>query len=152
MSPSFTGNVDKLRIYAVPDRLDLRENPDNTITAVFELPGLRKEDVSIELHGKFLTIRGGRSLNSDTSDAAAQDGTSQSPTESLSAGATQASGNTRGPTYIVQERHYGSFSRSIPVPEGTDPGSVKASVEDGILTVTFPKAKPEDAPKRIEVS
>lgn len=99
-----------------------------------------------------MTIRGEYSSTSGAPDATEWDGTSQSPTLPSSTEVAQESGNTRAPTYIVRERHHGGFSRSIPVPEGTNPDSIKASVENGVLTVTFPKAKGEEAPKRIEVS
>jgi len=146
----WVGEEHRPRIISQP-RLDLRENPDNTITAIFELPGLRKEDVSIELHDGLLTIRGEHSSASSASDVAEKNRTSQSSTTpSSSTEATQESGNARTPTYIVRERQYGGFSRSIHIPKGTDPKSIKASVENGILTVTFPRAKSEA--KRIEVS
>ncbi|MGH2802937.1 MAG: Hsp20/alpha crystallin family protein, partial [Thermoleophilaceae bacterium] len=39
-------------------------------------------------------------------------------------------------TYYVRERHYGSFRRTINLPEGTDRGSVAAALEDGLLEIT----------------
>jgi HSP20 family protein len=39
-------------------------------------------------------------------------------------------------TYYVRERHYGSFRRTVNLPEGTDRSSVSASLEDGLLEIT----------------
>ncbi|KAF8334092.1 HSP20-like chaperone [Cantharellus anzutake] len=119
-------------------RLDLRENSDNTITAAFELPGLRKEDVSIELQGNLLTIRGEHSeekVEEPSSKDSAQNGASSSTD------GTQAPEKESKPKYILRERHYGSFSRTIPVPEGTNPESIKASVENGVLQGHLPEGE-----------
>lgn len=108
-------------------RLDVQEGPDNTVIASFELPGLKREDLSIELHNNQLTVSGEAksSLN--------------------------AEGDDEGKKYFVQERRFGKFSRMLELPEGTQPESVKASVADGVLTVIYPKATPELAPKRIDI-
>ena len=52
--------------------------------------------------------------------------------------------------YIRRERRYGSVSRSVVLPEGLEPGKAEASFEDGILTLSIPKA-PEAKPKVIKV-
>ena len=52
--------------------------------------------------------------------------------------------------YIRRERRYGSFSRSVVLPEGLEPGKAEASFEHGILTLSIPKA-PETKPRVIEV-
>ena len=52
--------------------------------------------------------------------------------------------------YIRRERRYGSVSRSVVLPEGLEAGKAEASFEDGILTLSIPKA-PEAKPKVIEV-
>lgn len=49
------------------------------------------------------------------------------------------------------EREFGSFSRSITLPSPVKADEVKADYEDGILTVTLPKAE-EAKPKKIQVS
>jgi len=106
-------------------KVDVHEGPDNTVVASFELPGLKKEDVSIELHNNQLTISG----------------------EAKST-ITEGDENSK---YYVRERRFGKFTRSIPLPEGTQPDSVKAAVVDGVLTVTYPKATPEQSPKKITI-
>lgn len=76
-------------------RLDLKESPDGTMTASFELPGLTKDDVNIELHGDRLTISGEAKSSSE---------------------------RTENENYVIRERHFGRFSQSLPVPEGTEVG------------------------------
>ena len=60
------------------------------MTATFELPGLNKENVSIDVHNNVLTVSGESKFESDS--------------------------NENG--YLLQERRFGRFSRSVPVPEG----------------------------------
>lgn len=62
----------------------------NLVTATFELPGLKKEDISIDVHNNVLTV----------------------------SGETKASEERTENGYVVKERRYGKFSRSLPVPEG----------------------------------
>ncbi len=136
----------------------MRENPDNnTITATFELPGLRREDVDIELHNNLLTISGERSSYTETKPSRqAEANTSETALTTTSDAQKQVTTTTTGGTstqpWIVRERSYGRFTRSIPVPEGTQPESIKASVVDGILTIAFPKRSPGSEPKKIEIS
>ena len=90
--------------------LDLYQDSDN-VTAVVELPGMRKEDIEISLHNGTLSISGERKDETDKE------------------GATRT------------ERFYGKFRRSVTLPAQVDPNKVTASYKDGILTVTLPKAE-----------
>ncbi|KAG8215558.1 small heat shock protein [Butyriboletus roseoflavus] len=104
-------------------KLDLHESKDsNTVTATFELPGLNSEDITIDLHHNRLTVSG----ESTTS-------------------------NSREGAYAVRERHYGRFSRTLQLPSGTRPEDVKAKMESGLLTLTFPKATLEQQPQCITI-
>ena len=79
-------------------RLDLHESKDtNTVTATFELPGLKSEDVTIDVHHNRVTVSG----ESNTSNDREEDG------------------------YAVRERHYGKFSRILQLPFGTKVGSLR---------------------------
>ena len=72
-------------------RMDLHENNEaNTVTATFELPGLKSQDVSIEVHQGRLTVSG-----------------EFDKTESREEGG-----------YAVRERRHGKFSRTIQLPVG----------------------------------
>ncbi|KAL4066182.1 HSP20-like chaperone [Scleroderma yunnanense] len=52
----------------------------------------------------------------------------------------------------VRERHQGKFSRTIQLPVGIKPDDVKAKMEDGLLSIVFPKATAEQQPNRITIS
>ena len=79
-----------------PPRVDVHEDKDkNLVTAAFELPGVNKENVSIDVHNNLLTVSGESKFESDRDENG----------------------------YVVRERRFGRFSRSLPVPEG-----VKVSV------------------------
>ncbi|KAI6101209.1 HSP20-like chaperone [Pisolithus sp. B1] len=109
----------------VRPRMDLYENKDsNTVTAAFELPGLKSEDVSIEVHQNCLVVSGEFNKTESREDNG----------------------------YAVRERRQGKFSRTLQLPSGVKHEDVKAKMENGLLTVTFPKDVPEQQPRRITVS
>jgi len=118
-----SGNRQLTSATSFSPRLDVHDGPDNTTVASFELPGLKKEDVSIDFHNNVLTV----------------------------SGESKSSSEHGNENYQVRERRWGKFSRSLALPEGTKPESIKASVVDGVLTVTFPKVTPEQAPKKIAI-
>ncbi|EJD52300.1 small heat shock protein [Auricularia subglabra TFB-10046 SS5] len=106
-------------------RMDLHEDKEkNLVTATFELPGLKREDIAIDVHNGRLTISG--EVKSSTEE------------------------NKDG--FVVRERRSGRFSRVLQLPQGAKPESVSASLNDGVLTVTFPKSTPEQETKRITVN
>lgn len=80
-----------------------------------DLPGMKKEDVKITLEGDQLVLQGERRSSHEEGQ--------------------------QGSGFYQTERSYGSFYRSIPLPEGTDPQTVDASFKDGVLDVCF------DAPR-----
>ncbi|KAF9072595.1 HSP20-like chaperone [Rhodocollybia butyracea] len=106
-------------------KMDLHEDKEkNLVTATFEFPGVQKEDVQIDLHNGRLTV----------------------------AAETKLSGDREHEGYAVRERSFGKFSRTLQLPEGVKEEEVKASMDHGVLTVTFPKAGAEQTPKKITVS
>ncbi|THH21766.1 hypothetical protein EUX98_g8287 [Antrodiella citrinella] len=105
-------------------RIDLHEDAkSNTVHATFELPGLKKEDVNIDVHNNLLTVSGESKISSEHEESG----------------------------YAVRERRFGKFSRSVPLPEGIKSDDIKAALEDGVLSVTFPKTT-EQAPKKIAIA
>ncbi|KAI6001234.1 small heat shock protein [Pisolithus albus] len=105
--------------------VDLHENKEkNTVTATFELPGLKAEDVSIEVQQNRLTVSG----------------------EFKKAESREDNG------YAVRERRQGKFSRTLQLPSGVKHEDVKAKMENGLLTLTFPKVTPEQQSHRITIS
>ncbi len=101
--------------------IDLYEDKDH-LTLKAELPGMKKEDIDISLHGDVLTLSGERK-EEEVYDKAE--------------------------TYRA-ERFLGKFQRTMTLPVAVDASKVQASYRDGILTVTFPKSE-EAKPKQIEV-
>ncbi|KAH8093060.1 small heat shock protein [Cristinia sonorae] len=106
-------------------RMDVHEDAQsNTVLATFELPGLKKEDVNIDVHNNILTVSGESKISSERDENG----------------------------YAVRERRFGKFSRSIPLPQGIKGEDIKASLENGVLSVTFPKTTTEQAPKKIAIN
>lgn len=102
--------------------VDIKET-EAAFVAQADLPGLRKEDIDVAIEDNLLTISGERKLESETGD---------------------------GEFHRV-ERRYGSFRRSFALPRGIDAGKVEAKFEDGVLTLTLPKAESARA-RKIAVS
>lgn len=102
--------------------LDVRETDDSYVVEA-DIPGMKKEDVKIEIAENVLSITGERTNKSE---------------EKLK-------------DYHRVERSFGSFRRTVSIPGGFSHNDVKATFEDGVLKVTLPK--PEEAkPRKIEVS
>lgn len=109
-----------------------RTNIEETKTAYrlsFDLPGVKKEDVKIDVHGRTLTVSGERKREASESEAKDEN---------------ESSG------YRRYECVTGSFSRSFTLPETVDAARVAASLADGVLKVTLPKSE-EEKPRSIEV-
>ncbi|TFK69561.1 HSP20-like chaperone [Pluteus cervinus] len=105
--------------------MDLHENTEsNLVTATFELPGLKKEDVQIDVHNGRLSVSAESKISSEHEEKG----------------------------YAVRERRYGKVSRTLQLPQGVKDEEIKASMENGVLTVTFPKSAPELAPKKITIA
>lgn len=101
--------------------IDIQETDDAYIVEV-DVPGMKKEDVQIEVNDDVLTIKGERKNGHEE----------------------------KREDYHRIERQYGSFRRTVTVPGGFQYDAVSAKFEDGVLRVTLPKR--EDAkPRRIEV-
>ena len=96
---------------------------DSDVVILAELPGVKQEDVDITLHDNVLTISGERRAEQD---------------------------EERG-GYHIRERRYGSFRRSVALPEGIDESKISARYEDGVLEVTVKGAAVAREPKRIEI-
>ncbi|HEY3298687.1 MAG TPA: Hsp20/alpha crystallin family protein [Armatimonadota bacterium] len=102
--------------------VDVVEDQDKIVVKA-ELPGMKREDIDIELSGETLTIRGERKFE----DQENKD------------------------NYVRVERTYGKFMRSFTIGVPIKAGEVKANYKDGILELTIPKAE-EIRPKKVEVA
>ena len=65
-------------------------------------------------------------------------------------GESKAEQEVKREDYLYQERRYGAFSRSVVLPGGLEPGKAEVTMENGVLTLTIPKAE-EIKPKAIKV-
>lgn len=86
------------------------------------VPGLKPEDIQIEIVDNTLTLRGEFKAETKNEDK----------------------------NYLLMERSYGSFSRSIALPTAVNAAKAEASVENGVLTLRLPKAD-EAKPRTIAV-
>jgi HSP20 family protein len=101
--------------------MDLVEEGERYVLRA-DLPGVREEDVKVELEENVLTVSGER--RSEQED--------------------------RGEGYYRVERASGSFSRSLVLPDGVDPEGVHARIEDGVLEVSVPKPE-QRKPHRVAI-
>ena len=101
--------------------MDLVEIGDSLVLKA-DLPGLRREDVQIEVKDGVLTIAGERKDEHEQ----------------------KADG------YYRVERTFGSFSRTLTLPKGVDAEGIAADFADGVLEVKIPKPE-ERKPHRIEI-
>ena len=99
----------------------LQEDGDIVVRA--ELPGVKLEDVDITFQNGVLTISGVR----------------------------QAEEQKEGSGYYIRERRYGSFRRSMSLPEGTDESNISARFLDGVLEVRVAGAAAVQEPRRIQI-
>jgi HSP20 family protein len=89
-----------------------------------DLPGVKKEDINVDLKEDVLTISGERKSKSEINEK----------------------------DYYKQECSYGKFQRSFTLPDDTDVENIEANSEDGVLEVVIPKLKKvEKETKKIEV-
>ncbi len=104
--------------------LDIKET-DNSYVLSLEVPGVAKEDVDIRIDGDTLVVRGEKKQESKKDDE----------------------------NYHCVERHYGSFERTLALPNDANADNIDASFKDGVLTITIKrqaKSLPKEA-KKIEV-
>ncbi len=102
--------------------MDLVETIDDFVLRA-DLPGLSEKDVSIELEDNVLTISGERKAEHE---------------------------ERKEGSYRV-ERSFGSFSRSLTLPDGVDPEAVTANFDHGVLEVRVPKPEAKK-PRKVEIS
>jgi HSP20 family protein len=102
-------------------RLDLHNSKDGIVVKA-DLPGMKKEDIKLSVSGGVLSISGERSHE----ESKEEDG------------------------WKRLERSYGSFQRSVALPDDADESKVKADYKDGVLKVTIGKSEAAKA-KAIQI-
>lgn len=103
-------------------RVDISES-DGTYLIKADIPGVSKDAIRISLENGMLTIQGERKQEKEEE-------------------------NKR---FHRIERFYGSFTRSFSLPEDADSAAIKASAEDGQLTVTIPRKETAASSTAVEV-
>ena len=103
-------------------RIDVEEEKD-TLLVVAEIPGLKKEDLQVDLNEHSLTISGKKESQRE---------------------------EKKGQMHY-SECSYGAFSRTIPLPCGVKSDEVKAKYRRGILKLTLPKSETVEG-RKVDVS
>lgn len=94
----------------------------NEVVLKAELPGIKKEEIHVEVENNMLTLRGEKKREDKLEKAGV----------------------------YRSERVYGVFSRSFTLPGSVDPNKIEAAFKDGVLTVRLPKVEAAK-PKQIAV-
>lgn len=102
-------------------RTDLAET-DNAFNLRVDVPGMTKEDISINLQDNTLTISGERSSER----------------------------TEEGEEYVRVERAFGNFHRTFTLPDAVDQKNIEATYENGVLKISIPKTE-ESTRRQIEI-
>ena len=104
-------------------KIEVVEKNNRLVTRV-DLPGVKKEDVTVEVTDGWLTLSGERKRETEE----------------------------KKDNYYRSEREYGSFYRTVPLPDGVKSEDVKASFADGVLEVSVPlPAKAETTVTKVKI-
>ena len=112
---------DEVSLYDWRPPVDIFETGDGIVLKV-ELPGIGKDDVSVEIKDNVLTLKGERLLDPQIKDE----------------------------HYYRKERAFGKFQRSFSLQEAIQPERIKATFKDGVLTIEIPRPE-EEKPKQVTV-
>ena len=115
------GRIPRLWGEEAAPTIDMYQTPEHLVVKA-SLPGVKPEDVEITITGDCLSIKG---------EARVQEEVNRED-------------------YLFQEHRYGAFARTITLPVALSTEKAEASFEDGILTLTIPRAE-EAKPKTIKV-
>ena len=102
--------------------VDIFETPDSIVMKA-ELPGVRRENIDIQVRENTLTLKGERKFERE---------------------------EVKDENYLRMERSYGTFQRAFSLPAVIQQDKIKAVFKDGVLEVTLPKAE-EVKPKQVKV-
>jgi HSP20 family protein len=120
--PTLGNGGDGLVTGAMP-RVDVRET-DSEVEVVAEVPGMDEADLDVSIADGVLTVRGEKKTEREQEDKG----------------------------YILRERSFGRIERRVPLPDGLDLDSAKATFKNGVLTVRMTKTpEAQAAVKRIQV-
>ena len=106
-------------------KTDVREL-DGSYELDVDLPGFKKDEVTVDLQDGYLTISAEKALDKDESDQKGK--------------------------FLRQERYAGSMSRSFYVGDDVEAADISAKYEDGILKISVPKAAQKELPKHTTIA
>jgi len=104
--------------------IEITEEKDDVVVKA-ELPGMKKEDLELNVSGNLLTLKGEKKKEEEVKEKG----------------------------YYYSERLYGSFTRTVEIPKDIQADKVHASFKDGVLEIRFPKteeAKRKEVKIRVE--
>ena len=102
-------------------KTDVREHEDS-YEIDMDLPGFKKDQIKLELEQGYLTVSAAKGLDKDETD--------------------------KKGTVIRQERYAGAMQRSFYVGESLTEEDIKARFENGVLSLTVPKAETKKLPEK----
>ncbi|EGC34497.1 hypothetical protein DICPUDRAFT_79753 [Dictyostelium purpureum] len=158
----FEGSTHMHRINIFRPNVNIKDNT-NSITITFELPGINKDHVSVEVtKDNSLVISGEKksrlsfdsisslsstqqSTNTNNNTNSANDSSSTSSTPTIPSNNNNSNNNNTTTTTIRK------FIRSFKLPNGTDPSKIKASMDDGLLVIEVPKSSIETDKVKIPI-
>jgi HSP20 family protein len=117
--PNYDDEVSKCDWRPIVDIYD----SENAIIINAELPGVTKENITLDVKENILTIKGAR----------------------------KAEEEVRKENYYRKERCFGSFERAFTLPSAIDPSKITANFKEGVLRVEIPKPE-EKKPKQIKIN
>jgi len=112
----------------LPEKMSIKVDvtkTDDTYTVKAEMPGVKKDDISISMDGNLVTIAGEVKKESE---------------------------EKKGEEVIRSERYYGRVSRSFTLPQEIDEAKSKATYADGVLQLTLATKAPVASSKKLTVS
>jgi HSP20 family protein len=146
-------------------RMDIYRT-ETTYTVTIELPGLKKKDVDISVKDGNLTISG-EFVTAPDSDEPSQPPEMDVDNEfefmgytteevALDDGATLRDddgddGEKKKGCFVVRERRYGKFKRTIRLPSWVNVDEIKATMEHGVLKIVFEKPQPESSARKVSI-
>jgi len=122
--PALTGfftETEDLSPHKWAPAVDVTANDDEYIVRA-DIPGVKKEDLKVDITNNTLTIKGERKKEEKVEED----------------------------KYVLVERSYGSFSRSFKLPSNVDVAKIKANYDNGVLDLILPK-KEDSKPKEIAI-
>ncbi len=121
MNAAVTGDTNGRAERAWVPAVDVWET-DGELVYAFDLPGVAKDKVSVELEDGALSVSAERERTDEVKDE----------------------------RFYRYERRFGTFTRTVGVPQGVDEGQIRADYRDGVLEVHVPKPE-QPKPRRIEI-